>query len=131
MGKHKAPGPDGLPVQFYQKFWPVVEEAVTEFLLDVFRTGKIPTEMNESLICFIPKQHQPETIMQFQPICLSNVVMKIISKVIANRLRLIMQKLVGLEQASFIPGRHTTDNIVVVQEAIQTLRRKKKENMVL
>lgn len=90
MRKHKALRPDGLPVQFYQKFWPVVGEAVTEFALDIFRTGKIPTEMNESLICLIPKQHQLETIMQFRPIYLSNVVMKIISKVIANKLRSIM-----------------------------------------
>lgn len=73
IGKHKALGPDGLLVQFYQKFWLVVGETVTEFALDIFRIGKIPTERNESLICLIPKQHQPETIMQFRPICLSNV----------------------------------------------------------
>lgn len=104
LGKHKAPGPDGLPVEFFQRFWPVVGEAVTKFVSQVFQTGVVPAAMNESLITLIPKQQLPKSMSHFRPICLSNVIIKIISKLIANRLKPLMADLVGREQSSFIPG---------------------------
>lgn len=85
----------------------------------------VPSDMNESLICLIPKQEHPDTIAQIRPIRLSNVVIKIISKVIANWLKPLMKELVGMEQSSFIPSRHTTDHIVVAQEVIHSFRHKK------
>lgn len=81
--------------------------------------------MNHSMICLIPKQHAPENLSQFRPICLSNVVIKIITKVIANQMKPLMGDLISMNQASFIPGRDTTNNILMVQEMIHTLRRKK------
>lgn len=55
---------------------------------------------------------------------MSNVIIKIVTKVVANRLKPVMNDLVGVEQANFIPGRHTIDNIVVAQEALHSLRKK-------
>lgn len=98
---------------------------VTAFVQRIFRTGHVPPDMNESLICLIPKQHRPEAMAHFRPICLSNVIMKIVSKVIANRFKPVMPVLVGREQSSFISGRHATDNIVVAQEMIHSLRKRK------
>lgn len=63
-----------------------------------------------------------EHISQFRPIRLSNVVIKIVFKVLANRLKLLMNDLVGHSQASFIHERQTTDNIIVRQELIHSLR---------
>lgn len=97
---------------------------MTEFIQDIFKTGKIPTDLNNNLITLIPKVAHPETIGQFRPICLSNVLMKVITKVIANRLKPVMAKLVQPTQASFIPGRLTTDNIVIAQELVHSMRYK-------
>lgn len=99
-----------------------VGQSITEFVQGVFWTGQVPVCMNRSLICLIPKTEQSENIAQFRPICLSNVVMKIVSKIISERLKPLMKDLVGLEQASFIPGRQTTDSIIVAQEMIHALR---------
>lgn len=66
-----------------------------------------------------------EHISQFRPIHLSNVVIKIVFKVLANLLKLLMNDLVGHSQASFIHERQTTDNIIVRQELIHSLRRRK------
>lgn len=125
LGPHKAPGPDDMLASFFQKHWTWVGAEVIKFVKEVFQKEVVPKEVNHSLICLIPKQAIPESISQFRPICLSNVVIKIITKVIANRMKPLMNDLVGLNQARFIPGRHTTDNILVAQEVVHSVHRKK------
>ena len=63
--------------------------------------------------------------MQFRPISLCNVLLKIITKTMVLRLKEVMNKLIRPAQSSFIPGRLSTDNILVVQEAVHSMRRKK------
>lgn len=125
LGPHKTPGPDGLPTCFYQKQWDWVGSSVCKFVLEVFASGVIPEGMNDSLICLIPKQAQPEFISQFRPICLSNVIIKVVTKIVANRFKPLMGDLVGVWQSSFVPARQTTDNILAAQELVHSLRRRK------
>lgn len=73
----------------------------------------------------IPKVPKPEKITQFRPISLCNVLFKIIIKTMVGRLKSVMDKLLWLAKASFIPGRLSMDNIVVIQEAVHSMRRKK------
>lgn len=77
------------------------------------------------MLVLIPKVLKPEKIMQFRPISLCNVLFKTITKAMVMRLKTLMSKLIGPAQASFIPGRLSTDNIVIVQEAVHSMRRKK------
>ena len=73
----------------------------------------------------IPKLENLETIKQFSPLSLCNVTYKTITKVIVNRLRPLLSNLISPNQSSFIPGKTTTDNIIITQEIIHTLRSKK------
>lgn len=73
----------------------------------------------------IPKCAAPENLNQFRPISLCNVLVKVVTKVLANRLQPLMPKLIRPFQASFIPGRSTADNIIAVQEAVHTLSKRK------
>ena len=125
MGKYKAPGPDGYQPIFYQESWDVVGESVTRFGLKFFETGVLAEGMNDAMLVLIPKVLKPEKIMQFRPISLCNVLFKIITKMMVLRLKHLMPKLIGPAQASFIPGRLSQDNIVIVQEAVHSMRRKK------
>ncbi|CAA7027588.1 unnamed protein product [Microthlaspi erraticum] len=125
MGRFKAPGPDGFQPVFYQKCWEEVGESVTRFALDFFRTGMLPQNTNDVIVVLLPKVDSPERIQQFRPISLCNVLFKIITKTMVGRMKPVMTKLIGPAQASFIPGRLSTDNIVVVQEAVHSMRRKK------
>lgn len=121
MGPYKAPGPDGYPPVFYQKNWSVVGPAVTEFVLQAFQKGHFPAEMNQTLVVLIPKTSSPQDATQFRPIALTNVVVKLITKIIANRLRRVIDKLISPTQCAFIPGRHSTDNVIIAQELIHTM----------
>lgn len=82
-------------------------------------------DMNRTLISLIPKQDVLECLTHFRPISLCNVVVKIISKVVANHLRPLMAKLTAPNQSSFVPTRQATDNIVLVQEVIHSLKNRK------
>lgn len=125
MGAHKAPGPDGLTPGLLQRYWHVVRESVINFVLTAFTTCHFPVEMNESIITLIPKVKHPEDIKQFRPIALTNVITKIISKVIANRLKGLVGKLVSSNQCAFTPGRQAAENIIITNEIIHTMKKKK------
>lgn len=124
MGKYKAPGPDGYQPLFYQDCWDVVGQSVVQFVLKIFETGALKSGLNDALVVLIPKIAKPDRMAQFRPISLCNVLFKTITKTLVMRLKKIMPKLIGPAQASFIPGRLSTDNIVVVQEAVHSMRRK-------
>lgn len=81
--------------------------------------------MNETLISLIPKQTSPERMGHLRTISLCNVVVKCITKVIANRLKRCIGKRIGEEQSSFVLGRQGVDDVVLVQEIVHTMRLKK------
>lgn len=98
--------------------------AVTRFILDAFVDRRFPAHMNASYISLIPKVNQSEMVSQCRSISLANVVVKVISKVVANRVKLVIGKLVSSYQCSFIPGRQSSDNIIVAQEILHSMRKK-------
>ena len=124
MGSFKAPGPNGFQPIFYQRCWETVGDSVVRFATLFFETGKLPEDTNDALVVLIPKVAKPESFTQFRPISLCNVLFKIITKAMVGRLKGIMKKLIGPAQSSFIPARLSADNIVVVQEAVHSMRRK-------
>lgn len=78
--------------------------------------------LNNTLLVLIPKVQNSERITQFRPISLFSVVYKILTKTLVQRLRPLMSKVVSLHQFSFIPGCDISDNIVVAQEVIHSLK---------
>jgi hypothetical protein len=99
MGDLKAPGADGMPAIFYKKFGGTVGETVVKEVLQVLRGGSIPEGWNETIVVLIPKVQNPDRLKDLRPIRLCNVVYKLISKVIANRLKMILGELISPNQS--------------------------------
>lgn len=100
-------------------------EDVFKLVAKCFDHGHIPDGLGSTLITLVPKVQNPLSMAQFRPISLCNTIYKCITKIIVNRLRPPMGKLVSPCQASFIPGRQITYNIVIAQEVLRTFRRTK------
>lgn len=125
IGDLKAPGPDGLHAIFYKRFWSMLGDDLTKEVLQAVNTCSIPDGWNDTAIVMIPKVNSPEKVTQFRPISLCNVVYKVISKMIAARLKIILSEIISTTRSAFVPGRMITDNILVAYECFHTIKKKK------
>ena len=123
MGEWKAPGPDSFPPGFYRKAWPIVGNTVVDFVRKVWSNPNDIQCVNKTDICLIPKVDKPEFVTQFRPISLCNTIYKVVTKVVVNRLKEVIDDIVSPYQTGFIPGRIIHENIVVAQELVHTMRR--------
>ena len=121
----KSPGPDGLHVGFFQRFWLTVGDSIKDEIRKVFLSRKIPDYLNNTSIVLIPKIQSPKSISNYRPISLCNSVYKIITKITMGRLRPYLDKLIGPCQGAFFPGRRGVDNTIIVQELIHTMGKTK------
>ncbi|KAA3481303.1 reverse transcriptase [Gossypium australe] len=84
--------------------------SVFSWVREVFEGKSIDLELNNTLIVLIPKTHNPVEFSQFRPISLCSVLYKLVMKALSS------------EQAGFVAGRNITDNIIIAQEVIHSMR---------
>ena len=125
MHPTKLLGLDGMSPIFYQKYWDVVGRNVIDCVLNTLNTRVMPPGLNETFICLIPKVKSPQKITEFCPISLCNVSYKIISKVLANRLKKILADVINESQSAFVSGRQITDNVLVAFETMHCINEKR------
>ena len=125
IGDLKAPGPDGLHAIFYKRFWAMLGDDLTEEVLQAVNTCTIPDGWNDTTIVMIQKVNSPEKVTQFRPISLCNVVYKVISKMIAARLKTILPDIISPTQSAFVPGRMIRDNIITAYECLHFMKHNK------
>ena len=111
---------------FHQKFWYVVGDMVINAVLDFLNFEYMVPKINYTHIVLIPKIKSPEKISDFHPINLCNVIYKIISKVLANRLKQILPYIISLTQSAFVPRRLITNNVLVAYETLHAMHGREK-----
>nr|CAD1819928.1 unnamed protein product [Ananas comosus var. bracteatus] len=123
----KAPGPDGLPMLFYQRFWSLLKNDILS-IFNCFHSGAaVLDELNTSWLCLIPKKNEALLAKDYRPISLVHSIGKLISKVLALRLQRFMDELINPHQTAFIKGRTFFENYssahILVHHLYATKRR--------
>lgn len=90
----------------------------------IFETGELPENVNCTLVCLIPKVKQPKQVFALRPISLCNVLMRILSKLMANRLKPCLPSIISNQQSAFIEGRLIMDNALIAYEIDHYIHRK-------
>ncbi|KAL6222512.1 hypothetical protein ACLB2K_005904 [Fragaria x ananassa] len=116
MHPSKASGPDGMSPFFYQKYWDLVDVQVSNAVISFLSTKDMPHDLNFTHVVLIPKEKEVQNMTQLRPIALCNVIYKIASKVLANRLKSFLSSIISPEHGAFVPNRLIADNTFVASE---------------
>ncbi|OMO62153.1 reverse transcriptase [Corchorus capsularis] len=125
MGPNKSPGPDGFTPFFYQRFWSIVKDNVCRSVLDFLNRGVPIPDINHTLVVLVPKCDNPQSPKDFRSISLCNVLFKIISKVLVNRLKMVLPQIIGPNQSAFVLGRQIFDSSMIAYETIHYMKNKR------
>lgn len=112
LAKSKAPGLDGLPLEFSATYSETLIPKLKDLYQSIFDTNSLPLSMQEAQIIVLPKPgkdpHYPES---YSPISLLQVDIKILAKILASRLNTVTLTLIHPDQTGFMPGKNTAMNI--------------------
>jgi hypothetical protein len=125
LGREKAPGPDDFTALFYVKYWDCIKNTVLLAVGNCFYSNKLLQEQNHTFIALIPKRLRASVVQHFRPISLCNIIYKIISKLLAKRLKPLLSKIISPFQTAFVPGCHIQDNSILSHEMLHSLKNKR------
>ena len=117
-----APGPDGLPIAFFKNFWDLSRELVLS-ILNGFALGTVDvSRLNFGILSLIPKVPVAESIKQYRPIALINVLFKLVAKAYAARLSPVAHRVIAPNQTTFIKGRAIHEGALLLHEIVHELK---------
>ncbi|GJU19992.1 RNA-directed DNA polymerase, eukaryota [Tanacetum coccineum] len=129
-GVNKTPGPDGFSFEFFRKYWNIIGSDIIQAVKEFFDKGSFPRGCNSSFIALIPKIQDAKFVKNYRPISLIGSIYKIISKVMANRLRLVLPTLISEVQSAFVANRQILDGPFILNELISWCKHTKFKGMI-
>ena len=119
MKTNKAPGPDGLPVEFYLTFWNYIAKPMHDSFAESFIKGELSATQKRAIIRLIYKKDDKKLLKNWRPISLLNTDYKILTSALAKRLQHILPKIINSDQSAYIKGRFIGQNIRLVNDIIE------------
>lgn len=116
MKSSAAPRPDGLLALFYQSHWAEIGTEIIEYALNILNNNGDPGNINHTFLCLIPKVKKPTLPSDFRPIALCNVILKIITKTIANRIKKFLPSIISPQQSAFLSNKFISNNTILAYE---------------
>ena len=109
---NKAPGNDALPIEFYSKFWEIISEPFVDCVNEIFTSGEMPRSQKQAVITLIEKKGKDCSLLENgRPISLVNVDAKIISKVLATRIKNVLPTIIHHNQSGFVKDRFIGETV--------------------
>eukprot|EP00253_Pinus_taeda_P020773 PITA_20773 len=131
MDPDKAPGPDGFSIHFYGICWEIIKFDLFRMIRGVLRKAKMGGGTKSTFLALIPKETNPRSFDRYRPISLCNSSYKIVAKLLANRIKPLLQKLISPAEGGFVKGRQILDNVIQIQEALHSSHARKEQGMII
>ena len=132
MKNDKSPGPDGFTVEFFKCFWKDLEMFFIRSWNEGFRWNELSLTQRQGIISIIPKANKPRDFLKnWRPISLLNVSYKILSGLLAERLKSVLPKLIHKDQRGFMQGRFIAENTRIIYDVLQITKEKRIPGMML
>ena len=110
---------DGLTAEFFKFFWVDLGKFIVKSVNYAYKNGSLSVTQNQGIITCIPKPNKPRHFLKnWRPISLLNVIYKLMSSVIANRLKSVLDKIISDNQKGFISGRYIGENIRTIYDIL-------------
>lgn len=126
----KSPGPDGFNFVFLRNCWSIIKEDLLRVLNEFHINSSLARGCNSSFIVLIPKKAGAGSIKEFRPISLIGSLYKVISKVLAMRLKSVLSKIISENQSAFLKGRYILDGVVALNEIIEDAKKSKRSLLI-
>ena len=131
MKNNKSPGSDGLPVEFYKTFWQELNPMLLDSLNSSYEVGELSPSQKRRILFLIFKKNDKHMLKNWRPISLLNTDYKILTHVLANRLKVVIRKLIHTDQNGYIKGRNIAYNIRLIQDVIDYFENDNMEGAIL
>ena len=120
MENSKSPGNDGLTVEFYKFFWNDLKYLLYDSFLESKTIKKLGSSQRQAVIKLLTKKDKDKKFIEnWRPISLLNVDTKILSKVLANRLKPTLPSIISNDQTAYVPGRFIDESVRLVSDIIE------------
>ena len=125
MEEDKSLGIDGIPVEFYKTFYGTLGNDLLEIFNNILFTEKETNKtMQQATIALIPKKGDLKQLKYWRPISLLRNDYKILTKILANRLKTFLPQIISKEQTCSISNRTIFNNLFLIRDLI-TLNKEK------
>ncbi|GJR88927.1 RNA-directed DNA polymerase, eukaryota [Tanacetum coccineum] len=128
-GENKSPGPDGFTFEFFKRYWEFIGPDFCDAVEHFFVNGSFSKGCNSSFIALIPKVPDAKFVNDYRPISLIGSVYKVVTKIMANRLALVIADIVSETQSAFVAERQILDGPFILNEVLHWCKKKNKKAM--
>lgn len=119
MAGDKSPGPDGYTMEFFKATWAIAGRDFAIAVQSFFDKGFLPKGINSTILALIPKSTEAITMKDYRPISCCNVIYKVISKLLANRMKRLLPLFISLNQSAFVKDRLIMENVLLASELVK------------
>jgi hypothetical protein len=119
----KCPGPDGFNFAFIKEFWGLLKFDFRIFFYQFHANESIPLCLMSYFLTLVPKVNSPQCLGDFRHISLLGCIYKLLAKVMASRLAMVIGILIANTQTTFLKGRQLVEGVVVVNEVIDLAKK--------
>ncbi|KAJ9681586.1 hypothetical protein PVL29_020449 [Vitis rotundifolia] len=120
LGKDKAPGSNGFTMAFWLFCWDILKTEIVGFFKEFHERGRFVKSLNATFLVLVPKKGGAENLKDFRPISLVGSLYKLLAKVLANRIKKVMGKVISESQNAFMERRQILDAVLIANEAVDS-----------